>query len=76
MKQLNDFVPAYVACGGTEIDGLDYILCHKIFRKFESLNLSFIRDEIDGLISYLDKHFGRQNMNECKDYLRRLQKLF
>ncbi|MBQ3094576.1 MAG: hypothetical protein IJC52_05320, partial [Clostridia bacterium] len=61
MKQLNDFVPAYVACGGTEIDGLDYILCHKIFRKFESLNLSFIRDEIDGLISYLDKHFGRQN---------------
>ncbi len=76
MKQLNDFVPVYVACGGTEIDGLDYILCHKIFRKFESLNLSFIRDEIDGLIAYLDKNFGRQNMNECKDYLRRLQKLF
>ena len=76
MKQLNDFVPVYVACGGTELDGLDYILCHKIFRKFESLNLSFIRDEIDGLISYLDKHFGRQNMSECKDYLRRLQKLF
>ncbi len=76
MKQLNDFVPVYVACGGTELDGLDYVLCHKIFRKFESLNLSFIRDEIDGLILYLDKHFGRQNMNECKDYLRRLQKLF
>ncbi len=76
MKQLNDFVPVYVACGGTEIDGLDYVLCHKIFRKFESLNLSFIRDEIDGLIAYLDKNFGRQNMNECKDYLRRLQKLF
>ena len=76
MKQLNDFVPVYVACGGTELDGLDYVLCHKIFRKFESLNLSFIRDEIDGLISYLDKNFGRQNMNECKDYLRRLQKLF
>ncbi len=76
MKQLNDFVPIYVACGGTELDGLDYVLCHKIFRKFESLNLSFIRDEIDGLISYLDKNFGRQNMNECKDYLRRLQKLF
>ncbi len=76
MKQLNDFVPVYVACGGTEIDGLDYVLCHKIFRKFESLNLSFIRDEIDGLITYLDKNFGRQNMNECKDYLRRLQKLF
>ncbi len=76
MKQINDFIPVFVACGGTEVDGLDYMLCNKIFRKFESLNLSFIRDEIDGLIAYLDKHFGRQNMGESKEYLRRLQKLF
>jgi len=75
VKQLEDFVPAYVACGGTEIDGLDFILCHKILRKFESLNLAFIRDEISGLITYLNKHFGKQNMKECKEYLERLQKL-
>ncbi len=75
VKQLKEYVPAYVACGGTEIDGLDYVLCHKIFRKFSSLNLSFVRDEIPGLITYLDKMFGKNNMNECKDFLRRLQKL-
>ena len=46
VKQLRDFVPAYVGCGGTEIDGLDYVLARKVFRKFESLNLSYIRDEI------------------------------
>jgi len=75
VKQLTDFVPAYVGCGGTELDGLDFVLCHKILRKFESLNLSFIRDEIGGLITYLNKNFGKSNMKESKEYLERLQKL-
>ncbi|WP_296154234.1 hypothetical protein [Ruminococcus sp.] len=35
---------------GTEIDGLNYVLARKVFRKFEALNLSYIRDEIDGLL--------------------------
>lgn len=52
---------------GTEIDGLDYVLARKVFRKFEALNLSYIRDEIDGLLAYLDELFGEENMNECKD---------
>ena len=75
VKQLRDFVPAYVACGGTEVDGLDYVLTNKIFRKFEALNLAFIRDEIDGLIEYLSELFGEENMQEAKDYLRRLKRL-
>lgn len=76
VKQLKEFVPAYVACGGTEIDGLDYVLANKILRKFESLNLSYIRDEVDGLVSYLDELFGEENMGESKEFLMRLKKLF
>lgn len=76
VKQLRDFVPVYVACGGTEIDGIDYVLANKILRKFESLNLAFIRDEIEGLIAYLSELFGKENMLESKAYLARLQKLF
>ena len=60
---------------GTEIDGLDYVLARKVFRKFDALNLSYIRDEIDGLLAYLDELFGEENMNECKDYLKMLKKL-
>ena len=60
---------------GTEIDGLDYVLARKVFRKFEALKLSYIRDEIDGLLAYLDELFGEENMNECKDYLKMLKKL-
>lgn len=76
VKQLREFVPVYVACGGTELDGLDYVLCNKILRKFESLNLAYIRDEVDDYIKYLDDSFGKENMQECKEYLLRLKKLF
>lgn len=76
VKQLKEFIPAFVACGGTEIDGLDYVLCNKIFRKFEGLNLSYIRDEIDGLVEKLDELFGAENMQESKEYVLRLKKLF
>ena len=75
VKQMKDFVATYVACGGTEVDGVDYYIARKILRKFEQLNLAYIRDEIDPFIEFLDKEFGKENFNECKDYLRRLQKM-
>ena len=76
LKQLRSFVPIYVACGGTELEGIDYILAHKIFRKFESLNLAYIRDELDSLISFINKTFGKENMLESKAYVERLKKLY
>ena len=76
LKQLNLFVPVFVACGGTEIEGIDYILATKVYRKFESLNLSLIRDEIRGLINFMDTLFGKNTMKECIAYLERLQKMY
>ena len=75
VKHMRGFVPVYVACGGSEVDAVDYFIARKILRKFEQLNISYIRDEIDGLISFLDKKFGKNNFNECKEYLKRLKKL-
>ncbi len=76
MKQLRIFVPVYIACGGDELEAVDYILATKVFRKFESLNLSLIRDEIRGLIAFLDNTFGKDTMKECIAYLLRLQKMY
>ena len=76
IKQMGLFVPVYVACGGDELDGIDYVLATKIFRKFESLNLAMLRDELKELCTYLNKVFGRGKMNESIAYLERLQKLF
>ena len=76
IKQMGLFVPVYVACGGDELDGIDYILATKIFRKFESLNLAMLRDELKELVVYINKSFGKNTMNESIAYLERLQKLF
>lgn len=75
VKQMKDFVATYVECGGTEVDGVDYYIARKILRKFEQLNLAYIRDEIDGFVEYLDKSFGKEHFNECKEYLLRLKKM-
>ena len=74
VKQLREFVPSFVACGGDEVAGIDYLIAHKILRKFEQLNLAYIKDEIDGLINYLEKLFGTGKTPECKAYLLRLKK--
>ena len=76
MKQMYDFIPVYVACGGSEVGGMDYIVARKVLKKFESMNVSFVRDEITGLINYLDKTFGSAEMQDSKNYLRRIQNLY
>ena len=76
MKQLKIFVPVYVACGGDPLEGIDHILATKVFRKFEMLNLSLIRDEIKGLINYLNTLFGKDKMKSSIEFLERLQRTY
>ena len=76
MKQMYDFIPVYVACGGTELGAMDYIIARKVLKKFESMNVSFVRDEITGLINYIEKTFGKAGMEDSKAYLRRIQNLY
>ena len=74
MKQLNTFVPVYVACGGNEYSGIDYFIAKKILRKFDQLSITFIRDEIDPFINWLNKNFGKGVMKECIAYLETIKK--
>ena len=76
IKQMHDFIPVYVACGGKELDGMDYIVARKVLKKLESMNVTFVRDEIRGLIEYIEKVFGKTNMPDSKAYLTRIQNLF
>jgi hypothetical protein len=75
MKQVYRFVPVFVACGGTEVDGLDYIFTNKVLRKFENLNLAFLQDEIDELIAFIKKIFGRGNFEESIQFINDLRKM-
>ncbi|MBQ8789665.1 MAG: hypothetical protein IJZ58_09200 [Oscillospiraceae bacterium] len=74
MKQINDFVPCFIGCGGTEMQAIDFIVAKKVLRKFESLSLGFMKDELTKFSNYLDKVFGKNTMVICKDYIEQLKK--
>lgn len=75
MKQLNLFVPAYMACGGTEYGGVDFVITSKILRKFNSLNLPFLHKELDELVVFFNEKFGEGRMPYCVEYVNELKKL-
>ena len=59
MKQLTTFIPIFVGCGGSEIDGFDFIFTNKVLKKFEALNLAFLKDQLKELDGFLDKMYGK-----------------
>ena len=75
LRQLKTFVPVYMACGGTEIEGIDFIVKSKILRKFGSLNLPFLAKELQSLSAFLDKKFGKNKMRRSLNFIRELRKL-
>lgn len=66
MRQLETFVPVYVACGRNEVEGIDYIIARKIIRKFETLNLPFLKKELEDLVIMFDNFFGKDKLKESK----------
>ena len=74
MKQIDSYVPTYLACGGTELDALDDILSKKVFRKLETQNPIFVRNNVEALSSFLDELFGYDGMKLCKSYLTKFER--
>ena len=74
MKQINTYIPVYVACGGDELDALDDILAKKVIRKLETQNPIYLRNTAEGLVAYIDELFGVENMTLCKEHIHRLQR--
>lgn len=75
LKQLKLFVPCFVACGGTELDGIDFIFTNKILKKFESLNIAFLKNELKELNQMLDKLFGSNSFPMAHAFIDRMIKM-
>ena len=69
LKQLDSFIPVFVACGGKEVDGFDFIFTNKILKKFESLNIAFFKDELKELGNQLDKLYGKNTFQMAHRYI-------
>lgn len=75
LKQLKLFVPTYIACGGTELEGIDFIIRSKILRKFVSLNLPFLTKELNELIAFMGRKFGKNGLKQCNDFISQLLRM-
>ena len=74
MKQINQYIPVYIACGGRELEALDDILAKKVMRKLETQNPIYLRNAAEGLVAYLDELFGTDAMPQCKAFIHRLER--
>ena len=74
MKQIKRFVPCYMGCGGAEYEAVDHLLTRKILHKLEALNISFIKNELKGLLTVLDKEFGKGVFSDSIEYINELLK--
>jgi hypothetical protein len=66
MGQVHKFVPVFVACGGSDSEGLDFIFANKVLRKFENLNLAFLQNELDQLTLQIRKIFGKNGFEKSQ----------
>ncbi len=69
LKQLEDFIPIFVGCGGTEADGFDFIFTNKVLKKFEALNIAFFKDALHDLENQLDKLYGKGSFPMAHAYI-------
>lgn len=75
MKHMRAFVPTYMAAGGDELSGLDYMIMSKILHKFNALNLPYLGKELEELTVLINKKFGKGKMQYCLNYIKELQKM-
>ena len=72
MKQILQYIPVYISCGGDELVALDDILSKKVIRKLETQNPIYLRNAAEGLLSFIDDLFGAENMTLCKEHIARI----
>ena len=69
MRQLEGFVPVYIACGGSESEAVDQIISRKILRKLENRNPVYVRSGAEKLVGEINRLFGENALTLCSDYI-------
>ena len=64
MSQMDDFVPVYIACGGTKEDAIDYLLTHKILRKLDERYEPYLVAKLEELEFGLNEVYGEGSFKQ------------
>ena len=74
MKQIREYIPVYISCGGEELEALDDILSKKVIRKLGMQNPIYLKNSAQALIVYLDELFGKDKMPLCKESIQKIER--
>ena len=59
MVQINQFVPVYVALGGSKEEALDFMFSSKVMRKLNGMFEDYVKDELVSLQKLLADTYGK-----------------
>lgn len=74
MTQIENFVPVYVALGGTKEEALDFMFARKILRKVEGMFEDFVKEELIKLSNLLTKLYGKGVFTETEKLIAKFTK--
>ena len=74
MVQIENFVPVYVALGGTKEEALDFMFARKILRKADGLFGDFVKEELVNLTKLIHSLYGKDVFKETEKAIAKLTK--
>ena len=74
MTQIENFVPIYVALGGSKEEALDFLFARKILRKVEGMFEDFVKEELNNLSNLITKLYGKDTFKETEKLIAKFTK--
>lgn len=74
MNQIDNFLPIFVALGGTKEAALDIMFARKILRKLDGKFESYIKDGLVKLSRYINQSYGKHVFKETEALIEKLRK--
>lgn len=74
LNQLEKIVPAFIACGGTKEDALDFMLCKKLFSKLEGRFEDYVKPALEETLALMDETYGKGPLSRSEKVIRKIIK--
>ena len=74
LNQLEKIVPAFIACGGTKEDALDFMLCKKLFSKLEGRFEDYVKPALEETLALMDETYGKGSLSRSEKVIRKIIK--
>lgn len=74
MVQINNFVPVYVALGGSKEEALDFMFARKVLRKLNGAFEDYVKDKLIGLLKLLHTTYGKGTFKETEKTIEKILK--